>query len=412
MTSNKTKSIARISLSAITIVLLITQMSSMGFIPNIANASSSVTADSMKQQTNPIPELALTKVQKDGMIQKALEVTKLKNLSSSGWEYVTMDYLGVTTPTPEWKSVVLHFKLPKEFKTELNCNRDLEATVEIDLKTNQVISSDIPDKSTDCNGSIVFSKPSYDTDLPTFVPQASALTTTNGLLLAIQGDATLSSMYGGWTTISTPTLDETNLYSHMDKFVAHLYNQDFGTGKFLQVGWLATHIAGCPGCNIAANGKYLVYVDQSTFGDTEAHKVTGTNAPTYTPGSSAYVQILCNGASHYRIQVTSGGKFFVGESLVNCGTGTATNSPSNSVFFETKNTVASSSWSPYITSAVTGTSTKEYDTTTTIKNWDSSPEQYQTCGANAQFGVTSAITGTLTSGLTATWATLSATPHC
>jgi hypothetical protein len=186
MTSNKTKNIARISLSAITVALLITHMSSIGFISNIANASSAVPADSMKQQTNPIPELALTKVQKDGMIQKALEVPKLKNLSNSGWKYVTMDYLGVTTPIPEWKSVVLHFKLPKEFKTELNCNNDLEATVEIDLKTSQVISSDIPDKSTDCNGSIVFSKPSYAADLPKFVPQASALTTTNGLLLAIQ----------------------------------------------------------------------------------------------------------------------------------------------------------------------------------------------------------------------------------
>lgn len=412
MTSNKTKNIVRISLSAITAALLIMQMSSVGFNFNTANA---IPTESVQKQTNPIPELNLTQVQKDEMIQKALATPKLKNLSNSGWKYVTIDYLGVTEPIPEWKSVVLHFNLPKEFKTRLNCDKSLEATVEIDLKTNQVISSNVPDESTDCNGSIVFGRPSsgrdQTIDLPPIIPKASAVTSTNGLLLAMQNDVS-TAKYGGWTTVSTPSIDDTDIYTHMDKFVAHLYNQDFGTGKYLQVGWLATTIDGCVGCNIAADNKYLVYVDESTYGDLEAHKITGVNAPTYTEGSTAYIQILCNGASHYRIQSTSGGKTFVTESLVNCGTGTTSSPADNSVFFENKNTVTSSTWSGDITSAVTATATKEYDTTSHFQNWIASDKQYQTCGAGATFGTTTAITGSLTAGGTATWATLSDTPDC
>jgi len=412
MTSNKLKNITRISLSAITAVLLITQMLSLGFIFNTANAIP--TDPAIQKQTNPIPELNLTNVQKDDMVQKALATPKMQNLSSSGWRYVTMDYLGVTEPNPEWKSVVLHFNLPKEFKTRLNCNTNLEATVEIDLKTNQVISTNMPDESVDCNGSIVFGRPSDGrdqiTDLPAFIPTASAVTSSNGLLLAMQNDVS-TPKYGGWTTLSTPTISA-NIYAHMDQFIGHVYNQDFTTAKYLQTGWLISKIAGCPSCSINANSANLVYVDQSTFNNLEAHKVVGTNAPTYTQGSTALVQILCNGGPNYRIQVTSGGKFFQANSLVPCGTSTTNNPANNSVFFENKNTVVSSTWSGDITSAVTGTMTQEYDTTTHFQNWVASDKQYQTCGVNAQFGPTTAITGSLTAGGTATWATLSATPNC
>lgn len=417
--TSKTK-IIRISLSAITAALLIMQMSSIGISSNFANASAGQSEITVTQQTENIPpklpETNLTQAQKDNLIDIAMNAPKLKSLANSGWKFITFEYYGVTEPVPEWTSVKVQFKLPKEIKTRLNCDK-IGGYVEIDLKTNEIIDSYVPDETVDCNGSITFGRPSDSHDktgIPEFVPRADAITSTNGLLGSLQNDVVSAAKYGGWATLSTPNIDDTDIYTatHMDKFVGFLYNQDFGTLKYLQTGWLVTAVNGCAGCNISAGNKYLVYVDESTWGDLEAHKITASNGIAYVEGNSDLAQILCNGGSNYRIQATSNGKSFQIDSQVPCGTATTNNAFDNSVFFENKNTLASSSWSGDITSSVTASGAKEYDTTTHFQNWSASDKKYQTCGANAQIGTTTAITGSLAAGGTATWATLSATPDC
>lgn len=409
MTKITSKRFVHVSLTALTSLMLILQISTMSIGSTTATAAPQIADSPLK-----IPDYVMTADQKDTIMKTAMNHPGLKNLSTTGWKFVTMDYYGTLSPKFEYTSVVLHFVLPPEVKTRLNCDK-LGATVEVDLKTYQIKDAYVPDEKVDCNGSIELGKAVYSqqiVDIPTFIPTASAVTSTNGLLAAMQNDVSTPT-YGGWVRLTTPNIN-TSIYGHMNQFVAHLFNQYFGGSNFLQLGWLSTRVQGCASCNVQANSTILVYVDQNAYGDTEARKIQSADGITYTPNSVDYVQILCDGSgSNYKMQATVNSHFFVRTTGIPCGTGTINDPANNSVFFENKNTVPSSNWASDITTAVQAFGAQEYNTPSSFKNWSSSSNKYQTCGINAQWGdAGSTMTGNLAGGGTATWAILSNTPKC
>lgn len=397
-----------ISLTAFTSLILILQISTMSIGSNTAIATPQTIDNPLK-----IPDYVMTTEQKDTIMKAAMNYPGLQNLSKTGWKFVTMDYYGTLVPKLEYTSVVLHFSLPSEVKTHLNCDK-LGATIEVDLRTYKIKDAYVPDEKVDCNGSIELGKSVYgqQVDIPTFIPTAAAVTSSNGLLIAMQNDVSTPT-YGGWVHLTTPNIN-TSIYGHMNQFVAHLFNQNFGGSNFLQLGWLSTRVAGCPSCNIQANSTMSVYVDQNAYGTTEAHKIQSTDGITYTQNSSDYVQILCDGSGpNYKMQATVNNHFFVRTTGIACGTGTINDPANNSVFFENKNSGSSPTWGADITTPITASGAKEYDTTSSFKNWSSSTNIFQSCGVNAQFGPAgSNMTGSLAAAGSTTWSILPKTPHC
>jgi len=364
-------------------------------------------ANAVVSETQDRVSLAISSVddeKKLTALDKAMNYPELQKIAN-GWKQIGVNYYGTIEPF-EVTSIEYTMKLPSGIQNNLNCDR-LMAKIQIDLNTQEVISKNIPNQNTDCNASLELGRPSDQSNsvqIPTWIPTASAAGTTSGYLIAEQGSS--SGRYGGFGFITTPTIDDTNIYANMDQFVAFTYNQDIGN-KYKQVGWIVTTVDGAPGSGIYADNKYMAYVDETETGNLESQKINIG----YVENSSGTVYVNCSG-SVYHIQLWHNSQWFSHPTSTAC-TATNTSSPGdNSVFMETKNTWASSNWDQDIDSTVKAWSFKEWDSSSSYSNWNSSGNKKLTCGDPPILTSTTAITGSLASGGTATWATISQLPDC
>lgn len=205
--------------------------------------------------------------------------------------------------------------------------------------------------------------------------------------------------YGAFTTLSTPRIDDPQIWTDMNAFTSHTINQLFGnpTPSFLQVGYVLTTVGGCSGCNISADAAHFAYVDSAYWGDEQPRKISVT----YTENSSAIAYIICDAGTKVKNRLWSNGVFFSRDSSVDCGTDVVNDAANNSVFFENANTVASSTWADEIETSIKAYTAKEYDTTTSFQNWEGFAKTKVNCSGVPSS--TTLISGSLLAGGTATW---------
>lgn len=185
-------------------------------------------------------------------------------------------------------------KLPPTVQAAKDCSEGWEAMVEIELETRQVGVHDIPSATNDQCGGMEFGGPIDVSDVSStanfLIPQAFAASTKNGYAIVRQYDVmgVDDSHWGNLVYLKTPTISST-IYASMDRFVAQTLNANFGSGKFLQMGWAATSLSLCTGCNVPANSKAIVIVDQSVYGNLFGHN---TNL-VWVNGATLLVEHIC-----------------------------------------------------------------------------------------------------------------------
>jgi hypothetical protein len=277
----------------------------------------------------------------------------------------------------------------------------------VDLQTFTVKETGFPTmQNNECHSNIVLGDPAaqkQEESYPWFVQTASAVPTAAGFLLMEDNDVTGNNIFGTLAYFKTPTYS-TNIYGHMDNYIAELINWKSSTSKLIQEGWLITHIAGCGTCGseaISANSGVLVYADSSVFGNLDAHKVPGSGF-NWVNGREELGETICNGGSNYIVAIGYGvGNIFNHNTSVSCSTSDNNNVVSNAGYFENWNTVASSNWSGDITDPVTMYSAYEgRGSTSNWLTWLSSTNQKETC--TGSFSSTTALSGSLASGGTVT----------
>lgn len=355
-------------------------------------------------QTNVMPSTPkLSSDQQTKLINIAMNVSGIKKWSSSGWEYVHTDWIGTQNPA-QWTTAVIKLHLPLgKGNPPIQCtsSNGSWATVAINLATYNIEEANFPQTGVkyDCdhvqNAAVQLS--------PTSGPLIQGLP---GFIIAQENDVATTNIYGSQASIFTPSYNS-NIFNgiDMDQSISVLLNQKWTTGDFTQLGWTITHVVGCPGTGINANTADLGQVDTSTTGgSTCIFKIAKF---TYTPGTNMLAQTLCNGGSNYVEQVTYGGQVFQSTTGILCSTHQNTDQDNNSVFFENKNTVASSNWSGDVTGTVQSSNAREFFSDGSIHNWTTSNPHQVYCGSTKANTV---LSGSLAGNGIAKWQNLSTTP--
>ncbi len=402
------------------IIALLMPMANAGiYVPQ----ASAVSAPTGVQSS--LPEQEVTEVQKNILIEKAVNVPGIKNWSQTGWQYNTMSFYG-NTNSSKWKTAVVYLKLPHGVgNSPVDCQQGWSAAVTIDLDTYEVKDAGFPTPSShQCEPRVTLVDPDMigkGSDIPSFIPTASAaLAYYPDILEMLQTDVTSHNVYGGWVYLKTPTINS-NIFSgssHMTDYVGNTFNQKFyttlggGDQYFEQAGWLVTVPDACLSCGseyIPAKSKDIVYVDKSSFGTAEPHKVNIN----YVDNSFALLEIRCGvGDTVYKIRVTHNGVAFSHLTQIACGTADNNSSRSNSMYLENANT-ATESWPSDITQSQMGAySAREYrDSTSTLSTWLAMDKDEDNLCTGTITPNTPLISGSLAADGTATWINLSSMGH-
>lgn len=356
-------------------------------------------------------------VQSDTEKQALFEIAKntpgLKEWAADGWQLLAIDFRGTEEPA-KWTHAIVHMKLPPTVQAAKDCAEGWEAMVEINLETRQVEVSDIPSATNDMCGGVEFGGPidvsavSSTATSNFLIPQAFAASTKNGYAIAQQYDVmgVGNSYYGNLVYMKTPTISS-SIYSNMDRFVTQLLNAYFGTGKFEQMGWTATSVSLCTGCNVPANSKAIVIVDQSVYGNLYGHN---TNLA-WVNGATLLVEHICQGNGYYGQEILYNGNTYGHYTNVPCSTPQVMNDPiNNSVWFENGNTLSypPSGWAQYISTTVTGQNA--YEAKNSSNGWALWTNSYNTDADCSGTWASQVMTGDLKSGHTANWTYLTNMP--
>ena len=397
--TKKTTKISLLLLGAVLPVLLLAQIPGSSF---ESHAAIEIDAEYVKEN---FPDVNISEAQKDTFLERAKVVDGVKTFSASGWEYADIEYYGVTEPVPKFTNAVITLKLADQSRALTQCEYGLYAQVDFDIESGKIVDSIFPAADTKCEKGFELGRSQplelpdeKESPIPDFIPQADA----SNYYHAATNDNT--GKYGGWVFITSPTVDENDIYDDMDEYLGFTFNQDFGTGDFLQTGWLITTKAGTTGSNISADSVNMVYVDEAHWGDLQPRKMAGT---TYQDNSSAILYIHCDtGDTDYQIEMWYGSTLYNRDSGVECTNTTTGAATDNSVFLENANTVTSSDWSDDITTVVKAYAADEYDTSTSTQVWQDGSAKYVNCSGS--IGSTSAIDGDLENNNTAEWDAISA----
>lgn len=147
----------------------------------------------------------LTSSEQQAIIDAALNASGVKAWSSTGWQFVTMDFMGVTQPSLQWQYAIINLHLPSNVNAPVACDNGWWAMVKVDLVTKQVISEDEPNaNNSKCHGGvegnrIEVSKISADAEqkpvslLSLIIPEAFA--SGNGFSITTEDDVQFYSIY-------------------------------------------------------------------------------------------------------------------------------------------------------------------------------------------------------------------------
>lgn len=351
----------------------------------------------LKVIQNPI----LTEKKIGEIIEEALDVPGLKEWSSDGWEFVSMDFMGETKPEGsevEWERAIVYLHLPDGAgDPPEECFQGWPATIGVNLETGEVEDAGFPtEESHECTSGIVLDDPDAAAK-PSFV-------------LAEADDVASNDIYGNIAYLKTPSY-KPEIFDHMDRYIAHLLNQKwktFPTQYMTQIGWLITTVEGCASCGygyIPANSSAIAFTDTSVFGNLEAHRIPVE----WEPDGEMLAETICSDDENYLISVLYDGKIFNHNTKVPCDSADNDSKVSNSVFFENWNTVESLSWAQDITGKVQAHSAYEFmHSYKNVTPWVSSTNEEQACDSSR--GPTAVIDGNLASGNVATWSELSKVP--
>lgn len=359
----------------------------------------------------PLPVLSDT--EKEALFEIAKSTPGLKEWAADGWQLLAIDFTGTEEPA-KWTHATVHMQLPANVKAVKDCAEGWEAMVEIDLETKQLGVSDVPSATNDMCGGVTFGGPidisavTSTADSNSLIPQAFALTSSNGYAVARQYDVlgSIDHYYGNLAYLKTPTISST-IYPNMNHFVGMLLNAYFGPGKYEQMGWTATSENFCTGCGVSANSKAIIIVDQSVYGNLYGHN---TNLP-WINGATLLVEHICQSNGKYGQEFLYNGVAWGHFTNVPCTTSQVSGDTfNNAVYFENVNTsnYPPSGWAPKITTAVTAQNA--YEAKNSSNNWvlwSSSVNSDKNClGAYAS----TVITGNLQNAGIATWSSLTNIP--
>lgn len=391
-----TTKISTVLLASVLAAIAITQITETNF----ASDAATVTGQDVRDK---FPKIPLSDVQEQELGERAKQVDGVKSFSPSGWEFAGIEYYGVTEPIPEWTNAVVTLKLVDQSRAIKQCEYNIYATVDFELETGKITDSRFPTIDTECKKGISLGRSTSavqsetENPIPKFIPQADA----GSYYYAATNEN--AGKYGGWVFMTTPTIDETEIYDGMNHYLGFTFNQDFGASKFLQGGWLVTTEEGCINCGIDAESTNMVYVDEAWWGDAQPRKMAGT---TYADNSQAIVYILCDETeTEYQIKMWYSSTMYTRVSGVDCDNSTTGAVTDNSVFIENANTGSSSAWADDITTVVKAWAADEYDTPTSTQDWQDSLAKKRNCSGS--ISTTSDIDGNLENSNTATWDSLS-----
>lgn len=363
-----------------------------------------------------IPNPDLSESEKEEIIKEAANVQGLKEWSSEGWRYVSMDFVGGAAESGEakWKKAVVYLHLPSGAgDPPEECFQGWSAAIGVDLETGKAENSGFPTESShECTSEVVLQDPNIGEQMlqaftSVFSPQTDA---KPSFVIAEADDVVTNKVYGTAAQLKTPAYNDA-VFDHMDKYVAHLLNQKWDTAPaqhMAQVGWLITAVEGCVNCGaeyIPGNTATVAFTDTSVFGNLEARK-----APfEWKPDESLVVETTCNEESNYLISVLYGGDVFNHNTKVSCDNADNDSQTSNSVFFENWNTVESSAWAKDITGAVEAHSAQGFMNSLDAPSyWSSSTNEEQKCDGSK--GSTGVISESLSGGQVAAWSELGSVP--
>ena len=105
-----------------------------------ASAQTEITNLTSVPPQNPI----LTDLEKQTIVGAALNAPGVKSWSSTGWQFVTMDFVGINQPTVQWQYAIVNLHLPSNVNAPIACDEGWWAMVKVNLVTKQVVSEDEP----------------------------------------------------------------------------------------------------------------------------------------------------------------------------------------------------------------------------------------------------------------------------
>ena len=329
---------------------------------------------------------------KEKYLQKYFTDSKDTNALGNNWQVVSVDYAGSQKPFSV-DDIIITARLIDDPNNFRQCQYGTEAIIIVDVNTGKIKYKKIPTVESKCVKPIQFSPP-QGIEIPDFIPQADG---SSNRAYLIAGQEHSSGHYGGYGKIKIPTFDESDnpdsIYNKQDGYIGYLYNQMIN-GKFFQVGFTATS----SDSSLGPAGKYLIYIDQNTFGNYNGHEISGI---TWSNNGDATVYIQCGSFDDYYIYMNHNGAWFAHDTNYNCNNVTDNNTTSNSVFLENTNTVPTSEWSDEIVSSVTAWNMREFDTKYSTSYWDSSSNTFENCPSG--IGSTVNISGSLALGGSSVW---------
>lgn len=326
--------------------------------------------------------------------EKSLTDISLQEFGQN-WNVVAVDYGGTAEPF-EVTTISVILKMEDSPSNARQCEYETTAVIEYDAKTGKVLDKKLPSMEI-CEAPLTLERRTASANLPDFIPSATA-SSTRAYLTSEQGSD--AGHYGGYGKMKVPDLDEVgtdNIYDDQDKFVGFSYNQVINDHLF-QVGWV---VSGKYYSNLGNADKYLVYADGSE---------TANELPTvsWTDNTDATVYIQCGTADDYYVYMFHNNKWATHDSNYDCDN-TTDDDINNGVFLENANTVSTNDWQDDITTDVKAWNMKEFETKTTVSNWNSASNTYEDCPSGT--GSTTDISSTLGSGGTSVW-TVSGIDDC
>lgn len=374
---------------------------------NLLQISGSAAAVLLEPRLPDPPQL--TQIEKDQIINTALNAEGVKRWSATGWEVSSMGFAGSIEPTIVWDTVDVVLRLPNsKGNAPISCPTGFDATVIMDLKTHKILEARIPTMDS-CKGGFNGEGPvpedvTKKASLPSFIPSAAGI--TPAYLIAEENDVSGGLLRSNLAWLNTPSFNSA-IYTKMDRHIEQFLNQKWNNDAFTQEGWDITHQSPCPSCGYTADSSAIVWVDTSVTGTFENHRV---NDPLMVYDGSAnlslQVQSTCNYPSptNYKTQFAYNGRVWQHDTLVPCtAILKSSDIKNNSVFVENLNTVSSGTWASQITGTIKGWSAKELTTAGVLQNWVTSDKLYRTCTGIEGTPTSSNMTGTLASAGTATW---------
>lgn len=352
--------------------------------------------------TYSIPHIAysepiLSSTDSQAISNAALSVPALQNWSRD-WQYVHMAYLGnnkAGTPDFKWQYAIVDLKASSN-SAPFACDIDWWAQVTIDMTTKKVVSASYPTmESHACHAA------------------EGKLSDPPGWSVATENDLnSTTNYYGDYAELNIPSFSN-SIYSHLNgKYVEQFVNSFFhpssgcSDGNCIeQAGWILASTTTCHSCN--TNSNDLIYVDESVHNNQDDYN---TGLVWTSSLTTLYGEIDCAYTlADYGIYITNGTNTFLETTTIPCSTTQLkTDLTDNSVFFENADTQASSNWSSYITGTVSATNALEFTGSSTNHAWNTSHNVDVDCHYTISKDVV--MTGSLASGTTATWSSLSKQP--